>query len=368
MHQLLPRRRAARALVGALAALTAACGMQSAPDHTLLRETGPAAPPTTLLAEAEPVAEVLPTEAAAPVEVPPAAAAPAEPAPAPPAPAAQVRAARGAPVVSSVVGSLEPYRGLGTWVDVYDWSHYKNSTASVGPADVDRMAEVGVQTLYIQTTKHDAPGDILEPELLLPIIQRARDRGIKVVAWYLPTLEDVGRDLQRLLASAALDVDGIAVDIEARNVGDVNERNRRLVELSAALRKALPGRAIGAIVLPPVLLEVVNPRYWPNFPYRELAPFYDIWMTMGYWTDRSASSGHRDARKYTSENTVRLRHNLGNLDVPIHPIGGIGDKTTDADIEGYKAALAEHGALGGSLYDWRTTRGEHWPRLQQLRI
>ena len=340
--------------------------------HTLVRETGPGAPPTTLLAEGEPVVDA-PVEAAPaepPAEAPPAApevAAPAPPAPAP-APKAVVLPARGPSAVSKVVGSLEPYRGLGTWVDVYDWSHYKGSTAPVGPADVDRMAAVGVQTLYIQTTKHDAPGDILEPELLLPIIQRARERGIKVVAWYLPTLEDVGHDLQRLMASAALDVDGIAVDIEARNVRDVNERNRRLVELSAALRQALPGRAIGAIVLPPVLLEVVNPRYWPNFPYRELAPFYDIWMTMGYWTDRTQSSGHRDARKYTSENTVRLRHNLGNLDVPIHPIGGIGDKTTDADVEGYKAALAEHGALGGSLYDWRTTRPEQWPRLQQLRI
>ena len=365
MHR--PNRRA-RLLTAALACLTAACGATPNSQTALLRETGPAATPTTLVAASEPAAEPA-VEAAPEVEVeqaPPELAAPAAPPPPPPVP--QVRAAaRKASPVSQVIGSLQPYRGLGTWVDVYDWSHYKNSAAVVGPADVDRMAEVGVQTLYIQTTKHDAPGDILEPELLLPIIQRARDRGIKVVAWYLPTLEDVGRDLQRIVASAALDVDGIAIDIEARNVSEVNERNRRLIELSAALRQALPGRAIGAIVLPPVLLEVVNPRYWPNFPYRELAPHYDIWMTMGYWTDRTASSGHRDARKYTSENQVRLRHNLGNLDVPIHPIGGIGDKTTDADVEGYKAALAEHGALGGSLYDWRTTRSEQWPRLQQLR-
>jgi len=57
------------------------------------------------------------------------------------------------------------------------------------------------------------------------------------------------------------------------------------------LRQALPGRTIGAIVLPPVVLEVVNTNYWPNFPWHGIAPFYDVWQTMGYWTNRTQSSG-----------------------------------------------------------------------------
>ena len=128
------------------------------------------------------------------------------------------------------------------------------------------MASEGVQTLYIQASRWNSPTDILEPERLQPIIDRAHEHGIAVVGWYLPTLEDPATDLRRILAIAALDVDGVAVDIEARNVRDVGERNRRLVELSSQLRASLPGRAIGAIVLEPVLLEDVNPRYWPAFP------------------------------------------------------------------------------------------------------
>ncbi len=263
-------------------------------------------------------------------------------------------------------GSIESYSGLGTWVDVYDWSHYKGTTPTVGPDQVDEMAAQGVQTLYLQTAKHDTPDTIPEPELLLPIIERARQRGIRVVAWYLPTLEDTANDLNRLVASANLDVDGIAVDIEARNVSDVQERNRRLVDLSAQLRRALPGRAIGAIVLPPVVLEVVNPNFWPSFPYREIAPYYDVWQTMGYWTNRKSDSGYRDPYRYTDENIRRLRNNLGQPSAPVHPIGGIGAEGA-GDVNAFLAAAVDNGAIGGSVYDWRTTKQGAWQHLRKFR-
>ena len=263
---------------------------------------------------------------------------------------------------------LQPYRGLGTWVDVYDWTNtYTEGRPVVGPADVDRMAERGVQTLYIQASKWDSTTDVVDPDLLHPMLDRAKARGIKVVAWYLPTLEDTQRDLQRLVAIAALrNVDSVGVDIEARNVKDVNERNRRLVDLSAALRKALPGRTISAIVLPPVVLDVVNANYWPNFPYKAIAPHYDVWMTMGYWTNRKSSSGYRDAYRYTKENVDRLRAHVG-ANIPVHPIGGLGAGTTPADVEGYRKAAIATSSLGGSLYDWRTTAANSWPGMHKFR-
>ena len=275
-----------------------------------------------------------------------------------------------APPTPRPTAGISPYLGLGTWVDVYDWSHtYTNGKPTVAPGDVDRMVDAGVQTLYIQASKHDAPTDVLEPDLLQAHIDRAKKRGLQVVAWYLPTLVDTGRDLQRLKAVAALrNVDGIAVDIEARNVPDVNDRNDRLVDLSAALRRALPGRTIGGIVLPPVVLEVINPAFWPAFPYREIAPFYDVWMTMGYWTNRTNASGYRDAYKYTKENVDRLRNNLGQPDAPVHPIGGIGNRTSAADIEGYKRAVTAVRGIGGSVYDWHTTAAPLWDTLRPMRL
>ena len=263
---------------------------------------------------------------------------------------------------------VEAYRGLGTWVDVYDWSRtYTRGQPRVLPSEVDRMAGVGVQTLYIQASKHDAATNVLEPELLTEWIERARDRGIRVVAWYLPTLVDPSRDLARMVAIAGLPVDGVAVDIEAKDVPQLGERNRRLVGFSASLRRAIPGRTIGGIVLPPVVLEAVNLLYWPSFPYRELASSYDVWLTMGYWTNRLPGSGYRDAHRYTSENVTRLRANLGLPNALVHPIGGIGDRTTVADVARFRLAAAQTGSIGGSLYDWRTTRPELWAAIQGLR-
>ena len=46
------------------------------------------------------------------------------------------------------------YRGLGTWVDMYDWSRqFTGGNPDVGPADVDRMAGVGVQTFPVISSR-----------------------------------------------------------------------------------------------------------------------------------------------------------------------------------------------------------------------
>ena len=260
------------------------------------------------------------------------------------------------------------YRGLGTWVDRYDWSRqFTGGHPDVGPADVDRMAAAGVQTLYLQAAKWDAPGDVAEPDLLLPIIDRAHARGIRVVAWYLPTLTDPDADFRHVAAIAALHVEGVAIDIESRAVGDVAERNRRLVAFSARLRSTLGGRAIGGIVLPPVVMEVVNPNYWPGFPWRGIAPYYDVWLPMAYWTWRTQQSGYHDGFRYTAENVTRLRADLGLPGAPVHPIGGISDTATAAEVDGMVRADAGAGALGGSMYDWHSTPAALYPHLTPLR-
>lgn len=328
---------------------------------------------TTEVASALPVTLGDPLPAAPVTTAPPIAVTPdtTTPVVAPPqAQAAPAPAAPGSGLAVAQSPGIAPYARLGTWVDVYDWSatYTRESGPQVGPETVDRMAAEGVQTLYIQASKHDAPDDIPERGRLLEIISRAQSSGMRVVAWYLPTLVDPAADLRRLLAIAALPVEGLAVDIEARNVTDVGERNRRLVQLSAELRAALPGRSIGGIVLPPVVMEEVNPNYWPEFPWREIAPYYDVWQTMGYWTNRKASSGWRDAYAYTMENVLRLRRNLGLPNAAVHPIGGIGDRTTAEDLAGFHRAAVESASVGGSLYDWRTTSAGLWPGLRPFRV
>jgi hypothetical protein len=251
---------------------------------------------------------------------------------------------------------------------VYDWSNeYTGGKPSVGPADIDRKASLGVQTLYVQATKQKSSSMIVDPQLLRPIIDRAHAHGMGVIAWYAPTLEDPALDLHKMLAMKALGVEGIGVDIESRAVGDVAERNRRLVDLSIALRQHLPQVPIAAVTMPAVLMEVINPNFWPAFPYRDISGAYDAWMPMDYWTSRTQSSGYRDAYRYTAENIDRLRAQLGNPSLPVHPIGGIGDTTSEADADAFHRAAAERNAIGGSVYDYHTTGDALWPHLQAFR-
>ncbi len=263
----------------------------------------------------------------------------------------------------SIDRTVAPYGGLGIWVDAFDFSpSYTGGSPPVDPAVVDEYADLGIETIYLQAARLDdrAPGRTLEPDLLAEFLLRAHARGIRVVGWYLPLFADVDADLDRLLAVAELDArghrfDGVAVDIEyIEAVPDPDERSARLVDLSERLRAARPGETLGAIVPPPVQLEVVNTSYWPRFPWRALDPSYDVWLPMAYWTTRSAESGYRDAYTYTEESVRRLRNNLGRPDAVVHSIGGIGDATTPDDFDGFRRALDATASIGGSLYDWNS--------------
>jgi hypothetical protein len=252
-------------------------------------------------------------------------------------------------------------------VDVYDWTvELGGPHPSVTADDVDRMADAGVQTLYIQTAHtRSANRGVMEPARLERIIQRANDHGIHVVAWYLPTFEDVDADLQRLIASSELDVGGLAVDIESVAVPDAAERNRRLVELSTRLRDAIgPEKAIAAITPAAVQLQVVNPDFWPGFPWHQVAATYDVVMPMSYWTLRKGDL--RNGRTYTDANLERTRASLGDADIPIVPVGGLAEDSTVADLQGMVASITAHTAPGGGLYDWATATPEQWETLSPL--
>lgn len=260
------------------------------------------------------------------------------------------------------VRTTATYGGLGTWIDAFDFEPAYQADGidpAVVPEVVDELAELGVRTIYLQAARLDdrATGRLLDRNLLGEFLLRAHNRDIEVVGWYLPLFTDVQADLDRLLAIAGFEVlghrfDGAAVDIEyIEGVPDPVERSNRLIELSRRLRDARPGEALGAIVPPPVQLEVVNPSYWPNFPWQALDTSYDVWLPMAYWTTRSGSD-YRDAYRYAEESVRRMRNNLDRPDVPVHIIGGIGDRTTSEDLAGLRRAVDETGAIGASIYDW----------------
>jgi len=271
---------------------------------------------------------------------------------------------------------LSAYRGLGTWVDVFDYVpafQRAGDTPAVTTASFDDMARLGVKTVYLQAAQDDerSPGDTIDPKLLGRMLQAAHKADLRIVAWYLPHFSDVNADLRRLRAlmsfkSNGQQFDGVAVDIEYnRDVTDTNDRNTALIDLSRRLRRAAGDRPVGAIVLEPVFLEVVSPDYWPQFPWRRLSSLYDVWLPTSYWTNRSADSGYKEGFKYTDENIRGLRENLGDKNAPVHAVGGIADSALPKDEAGFLRAAKKDRAIGWSMYDYNTTVSSAWPTLRK---
>ncbi|MGD9797447.1 MAG: hypothetical protein AB7V15_04975 [Acidimicrobiia bacterium] len=260
--------------------------------------------------------------------------------------------------------TLEPYEGLGGWVDVFDYvpALFDGS----GPPTIDEgqlsaMSELGIRTLYLQAVTTSGGPGIVEPDIVGRILAVAHEEGVAVVAWYLPFFADLDADLERLRAVRAFEYqghrfDGIALDIEwTRSVSDHDLRSARLLELSEALDEVVGGEPLGAIVLPPVQLEDVNPALWPGFPWQPLAGIYDVWLPMTYWTFRSAL--WNDPFAYTQENIRRVRQRVGSALAPVHPIGGVADRAAESDYPGFVEAVTANRSVGWSVYDFRTLTG-----------
>jgi hypothetical protein len=282
----------------------------------------------------------------------------------------------GAAAMGQQPASTRAFRGLGTWVDVYDYGPRfqspSGSLPSLTPASVDDMARLGVKTLYLQAAQDDtrSQGTIVDRKLVGAILRRAHSHGVKVVAWYLPHFADVNRDMRYVDAMYRFRTqgerfDGIALDLEwTSDVKDTDARNRALISLAGRARHAVTQVPLGAIVLEPVLLEDINPSYWPKFPWKRIESSFDVWMPMSYWTNRSEASGWRDGFRYTSENIRRLRVDLGDRNAAVSVIGGIADQTGPTDIEGFVRAAKQRRSIGWSMYDYVTTSSSAWPRLR----
>ena len=86
---------------------------------------------------------------------------------------------------------------------------------------------------------------------------------------------------------------------------------------------------------------------------------------MTYWTETTPGSQYRQAYRYTAESIQALRARLGLASVPVHAIGGVADTSTPQDVEGFVRAARETGAVGLSMYDYRTTTPAGWEVLQR---
>ena len=255
------------------------------------------------------------------------------------------------------------YAGLGTWLDIYAtsfWTHPRSEVAA--------MHRDGVRTLYLQTGNYEQSVDLVRPHALGQFIDAAHAAGMRVVAWYLPSFLYPAQDARRALAAIRYRsahgerFDSFALDIEASLVRSVPLRTKRLLQLSARLRSAVGHRyALGAIIPSPVGIRR-HPTYWPRFPYRSLARFYNVFLPMAYATNRHIR-GISATRAYNVADVAIIRSRTGKPHVPIHLIGGLANAMGVREIAGFMGAVGDCGPLGYSLYAFSVTRQTAWKAL-----
>jgi hypothetical protein len=280
------------------------------------------------------------------------------------------------PESAPVARGADAYAGHGAWIDVFDFdpAYQNGGQPAITLESLDEMADGGIETVYLQAARLDerTPDGLVSPLLLYQFVRRAHERGMRVVGWYLPKFGDVDADVTRVDLLDRFDVfgeqlDGIAIDIEDNaTVPDPVDRSDRLVSFSQRAKELVGDDVLGAIVLPPVQIEVVNADFWPGFPYDRLADLYDVWLPMSYWTFRSADSGYLDGYTYNEESTRRLRDNLGDDDALVHGIGGIGDLATVEALDDFGRSLADTDSIGGSIYDWSTLSQEKREAMDEI--
>jgi len=254
---------------------------------------------------------------------------------------------------SAKTPSVLAYRGLGTWVDIYDGALWNDP-----PAAVQAMQADGIRTIYLQSSNF-SHADIVFPLRMGEFIDAAHEAGMRVVAWYLPSLAHLKADLRKTMAAityrstAGSGVDSFALDIESRVVADPAVRTARLLDLSRRIRDAVgPGYPLGAIT--PNAVSLAKPTtFWPDFPYASLTQYYDVFLPMCY--SGAVAAGGQAVHDYAANCATLVRAGTGNPTVAIHHIGGVADNYDAAEIEGFVHAVREYGLMGGSLYDFMTT-------------
>jgi hypothetical protein len=265
---------------------------------------------------------------------------------------------------------LRAYHGLGTWVDGWDYSReLAGSNPSVTAGSIPAMKSLGVATLYLQAAREDSrtPNQLMSPDRLGAILQAAHNAGIRVVAWYLPKFANPSRDWWHVSGMLSFSYkghrfDSIGIDIEDTAV-PVKTRNDRLVALTR-LTRSKTTRPLSAIILPPVLTEIIRPTYWGGaFPWWSLRPSFDVWVPMGYYTAYSKWPQWRDAWNATREDIRRIRYRLKS-NVPIHYVGGLAAPSSVTDYKRFLAGTRYGGAIGASAYDYATTQSWAWYYLR----
>jgi hypothetical protein len=258
------------------------------------------------------------------------------------------------------------YKGVGAWVDMYDPAELGNPWPVLA-----EMKSRGVRTLYFETASWRVSKalDFKDEEAVELFLDEAHAVGIKVVAWYLPGLDDLRTDLRRSRAVLKYETprghqrfDGFAIDIESGRVRSIASRNAALLRYSRALRRyAGDDYALGAIT-PDLRSTTVSPGLWPGFPFAAVARYYDVFLPMAYSSYRGHGASY--VYPYSRANVSTIHAWTGR---PVHLIGGLTDALSGSEASAVVRGARDGGAIGASFYDFAIGQDEAWRALRLFR-
>ncbi len=269
-------------------------------------------------------------------------------------------------VPSARAADTSVFAGLGTWISIYGTKAYTQPDAVAAA-----IAARGVKTVYVETANYSQPADVVRPLQLGQLVDALHGQGLRVVAWYLPGFVKPAVDLRRALAAVHFTTasggafDGFALDIESTAVKRPALRTNRALVLSEQLRAAVGNSyPLGAIIPSPRGMAI-KPAYWPGFPYTQLAPLYDVFLPMVYWT--YSTKGPDGAYGYLAWALTLLRVGAADPNLPIHLVGGTSYRATLDEEQAFAQLVANDGhLLGWSLYDWFGTKAAAWKALAAI--
>jgi hypothetical protein len=263
---------------------------------------------------------------------------------------------------------LTIFKGLGTWVDLYDYGTPSGLDPSTA---VPAMHAQGIRTIYIETARYNSSSAFDFPTDIGNWVEAAHANGMKIVGWYLPTYGTYfNTDLSRTIAIATYrspagqGFDGLGIDIERKT--SAQPRDAWFSDIASHLARVRTGVTaafpIGAIVIPPLAMDIY-PASWTGFPWAAIGTSANMALPMGYWSYRTDCS--------TDPNHCPYGYSLGNINatrtrtggLPVHLIGGIADSVTLQGVKDFLRASHDAKAYGASLYDYRTTPSSYWSTL-----
>ena len=108
---------------------------------------------------------------------------------------------------------------------------------------------------------------------------------------------------------------------------------------------------------------MINPTYWPGFPWAAAEAVLRRVAADGV-LELPRRTSYKSGYTYVAESVRRMRALVGDPNLKVHPVGGIADVISEAEVRDFLRALTDTDALGGSLYDYRTTNGGIWGVLR----